>query len=196
MSVCLSILYMYVFQSVSVSYVCMRACVRVCVWCVCGCVRACARACVRACVRVCVCVCVCVFARAHYAHILFELLLMCTSGVKLFAKLRITFSISMYIMCVMFVQRFGTHGRRFTNVHDYDYYYSAKQESAAAALPEHHVRADSHVSWGPAPICRTENNCSISISPTQHGKQSPCKTHWNCRKWDILHYQIVSASGQ
>ena len=86
----------------------------------------------------------------------------------------------------------NVHDYDFTNVHDYDDYYSAKQESAAAALPEHHVRADSHVSWGPAPICRTENNCSISISPTQHGKQSPCKTHWNCRKWDILHYQIVS----
>ena len=38
-----------------------------------------------------------------------------------FVKLRIIFSISVYIMCVMFVQRFEPCGRRFTNVR-YSYY--------------------------------------------------------------------------
>ena len=35
-------------------------------------------------------------------------------------KLRITFSISVYIKCVMFIQRFESRGGRFTNFH---YYY-------------------------------------------------------------------------
>ena len=34
-----------------------------------------------------------------------------------FVKLLITFSISMYIMCVMFVRRFESRGRRFTIFH-------------------------------------------------------------------------------
>ena len=38
-----------------------------------------------------------------------------------FVKLQITFSVSMYIMCVMFVRHFELRDRRFTNVHDWCY---------------------------------------------------------------------------
>ena len=38
-----------------------------------------------------------------------------------FVRLLITFSISVYVMCVMFVHRFEPQGRRFTNFrYDYD----------------------------------------------------------------------------
>ena len=39
-------------------------------------------------------------------------------------KLRVTFSLSKYSMCVMFVRRFEPRGRRFTNFH---YYYYNKE---------------------------------------------------------------------
>ena len=62
------------------------------------------------CVCVCVCVCVCTL------HIvMFEPLLMCTLCVSS-VKVQVTFSISMYIMCVMFVWSFEPWDRHFTNV--------------------------------------------------------------------------------
>ena len=48
------------------------------------------RACVRACVRVCVCVCVCIFCIIMLEHL----------SIYTYLFLGITFSISMYIMCV------------------------------------------------------------------------------------------------
>ena len=76
------------------------------VQCVCVCVCACVRARARACV--CVCVCVCIFCIIMLEHLSIYTYLM-------------TFSISMYIMCVCFVQRFEQQGRRFTNFHYYYY---------------------------------------------------------------------------
>ena len=64
--------------------VCVRACVR-------ACVRVCARACVRACVCVCVRVCVRVHLLHNYAWTLVDIYIF---------NFWITFSISMYIMCV------------------------------------------------------------------------------------------------
>ena len=51
-----------------------------------------------------------------------------------FVKLLITLSISMYIMCVMFVQRFELHGRYITNFHYY-YYYDAKERVQKPSFP-------------------------------------------------------------
>ena len=60
----------------------------------CACVRACVRACARAracgCVCVCVCVCVCIFCIIMLEHL----------SIYTFLFFFITFSISMYIMCV------------------------------------------------------------------------------------------------
>ena len=108
-------------------------CVCVCVWyvvclgvCVCG-----VYVYVYVCVCVCLCVCVCVVCvmclvcvvwvwvcgvgGGCILHIVtLEHLLMCTLCVSpFFVKLRITFSISMYIMRVMLVQRYQSRSRRF-----------------------------------------------------------------------------------
>ena len=61
------------------------------------------------CVCVCVCVCVCCLNLCWCIHYI------------LFVKLRITFSVSMYIICVTFVQRFKPWGKRFTNSHPHYY---------------------------------------------------------------------------
>ena len=61
-----------------------------------ACVRVCLRACL--CVRAYVCVCVC--ARARILHILCLNSCRCLHYVLVFLQLLITFSISMYIMCV------------------------------------------------------------------------------------------------
>ena len=62
----------------------------------------------------CVCVCACMHAHAHLAHLCLNPC-WCAHYVLSFAKLQITFSILMYIMCVMFVQHFELQGRCFTN---------------------------------------------------------------------------------
>ena len=66
------------------------------------CVRVCACACVRACVRACVHVCVCIFCIIMLEHLSIYLLFSSSSFL-------ITFSISMYIMCVCL---FSALGRR------------------------------------------------------------------------------------
>ena len=48
-----------------------------------------------------------------------------------FVKLQITFSIWMYIICVMFVQCIELRGRHFTNCH---YYYYSLQSHTTRAL--------------------------------------------------------------
>ena len=65
------------------------------------------------CVCVCVCMCVCLYMP--------EPLLKCTLSMwKMYVEVWITVSISMYVMCVTFVQCFEPQGRHFTNCH---YYY-------------------------------------------------------------------------
>ena len=94
-------------------------CVCVCV-CVYACVRACA--CVRECVRACVCVCVCVFVCVCLCVCVCVCVCDVNSMCYLFVELLITFSIWMYIICViiMLVRRFESQGRRYTN---FPYYY-------------------------------------------------------------------------
>ena len=47
----------------------------------------------------------------HHCH--------CAYYVLVLVQLLVAFSISMYIMCVMFVQSYGPQGRRFTHLHNY-----------------------------------------------------------------------------
>ena len=70
--------------------------------------------CVCVCACVCMHACVCVCEHAHILHICLNPC-WCVHYVLAFVKLWITVSISMYIMCVMFLQQ----DRHFTNFHYY-----------------------------------------------------------------------------
>ena len=113
---------------------CVHACMGVVYVCVCMCMCVCVCVCVHACVSVhvcewvCVCVCVCVLTCIPACMRVWILYMqLCLNPcwylhyVLAFVKYLITFSISMYIMHVMFVQCFEPWGRRFTNFHYYHY---------------------------------------------------------------------------
>ena len=79
--------------------------------------------------RVCVCVCVCVCI----LHMCLNCC-SCVDYVLAFVKLGITFSISMFIMCVMFVQCFVPQGRHFINFHFCYYCYGCTAAGFAAII--------------------------------------------------------------
>ena len=76
-----------------------------------------------------------------FKHIYVWTFALCTLCLA-FVKLPITFSISMYITCVIFVQRFQSRGRRFTHFH-YNNYYIISPFSAPKQTHCAHVTCDS-----------------------------------------------------
>ena len=81
----------------------------------------------------------------------------CVHYVLAFVKLRITFSILMYVMCVMFVLSFEPWGRHFTNVR---YYY----KSEWCHLQRHQATHDSLILFVIVSMC---DDCVWSTKSTK-----------------------------